>query len=73
MFFFFFFVGLGREQLIQLAYLLGCDYTPGINGVGVVMAMEILAEFGKLAPENKVGVCRLSVRVVFFLKKKTAL
>eukprot|EP00041_Stephanoeca_diplocostata_P035863 m.1280773 g.1280773 ORF g.1280773 m.1280773 type:complete len:215 (-) comp24769_c0_seq23:414-1058(-) len=38
-------LGLDREKLIRLAYLLGCDYTAGIAGVGVVTAMEILAEF----------------------------
>lgn len=36
---------MDREKLIRLGYLLGCDYTPGIAGVGVVTAMEILAEF----------------------------
>lgn len=39
------FLGLDREKLIRLAYLLGCDYTPGISGIGVVTAMEIVAEF----------------------------
>ena len=38
-------LGLDRKRLIRLAYLLGCDYTVGINGVGIVTAMEILAEF----------------------------
>eukprot|EP00039_Didymoeca_costata_P028407 m.20936 g.20936 ORF g.20936 m.20936 type:complete len:888 (-) comp7000_c0_seq1:854-3517(-) len=38
-------LGLDRDKLIQLAFFLGCDYTPGIQGVGIVTAMEILAEF----------------------------
>ncbi|ODV93246.1 hypothetical protein PACTADRAFT_51863 [Pachysolen tannophilus NRRL Y-2460] len=38
-------LGLNREKLIELAILLGSDYTEGINGVGKVTAMEILAEF----------------------------
>ncbi|CDK26179.1 unnamed protein product [Kuraishia capsulata CBS 1993] len=38
-------LGLTREKLIQLALLLGSDYTEGIKGVGIVTAMEILAEF----------------------------
>lgn len=36
---------LSRKKLIQLAFLLGSDYTEGIAGVGPVAAMEILAEF----------------------------
>ena len=35
-------LGLSRERLIQLAFLLGSDYTEGLTGVGPVMAMEIL-------------------------------
>lgn len=38
-------LGLTREHLIRLAYLLGSDYTPGVRGVGVVNAMEILEAF----------------------------
>lgn len=36
---------LDREKLIDLAILLGSDYTEGLSGVGVVNAMEILNEF----------------------------
>ncbi|XP_043927188.1 DNA excision repair protein ERCC-5-like [Protopterus annectens] len=38
-------LGLDRRKLINLAYLLGSDYTEGIPGVGFVTAMEILNEF----------------------------
>ncbi|EGG06497.1 uncharacterized protein MELLADRAFT_36164, partial [Melampsora larici-populina 98AG31] len=38
-------LGLSRQRLIQLAYLLGSDYTEGLAGVGPVTAMEILSEF----------------------------
>ena len=38
-------VGLDRHKLIRLAYLLGSDYTDGLEGVGVVLAMEILSVF----------------------------
>lgn len=38
-------VGLDRSKLINLAYLLGSDYTEGIPGVGYVTGMEILNEF----------------------------
>uniref|UniRef100_A0A0C9QDH7 ERCC5_0 protein n=1 Tax=Fopius arisanus TaxID=64838 RepID=A0A0C9QDH7_9HYME len=36
---------LTREQMIQLALLVGSDYTVGISGIGPVTAMEILASF----------------------------
>ncbi|XP_072033149.1 DNA excision repair protein ERCC-5-like [Amphiura filiformis] len=36
---------LTREKLIQLAYLLGSDYTDGVQGVGAITAMELLSEF----------------------------
>ncbi|PPQ99161.1 hypothetical protein CVT24_009350 [Panaeolus cyanescens] len=38
-------LGLTRDTLIQLAYLLGSDYTEGLPGVGPVVAMELLKEF----------------------------
>lgn len=38
-------VGIKREEMIELAYLLGSDYTTGVTGVGPVTAMEILANF----------------------------
>jgi len=37
--------GLSRDRLVLLAYLLGSDYTEGLEGVGVVAAMEILRDF----------------------------
>jgi DNA excision repair protein ERCC-5 len=38
-------LNLGRDKLIQLAYLLGSDYVEGLPGVGPVLAMEITQEF----------------------------
>lgn len=38
-------LGLDRDKLIRLAYLLGSDYTDGLPGVGPVVAMELLKEF----------------------------
>ena len=38
-------LGLDRDKLVRLAYLLGSDYTEGLPGVGPVVAMELLAEF----------------------------
>lgn len=40
-------LSLDREKLIALAYLLGSDYVEGLEGVGPVVAMELLAEFDK--------------------------
>ncbi|RUS69815.1 hypothetical protein EGW08_022420, partial [Elysia chlorotica] len=37
--------GLSREQLINIALLCGSDYTEGLQGVGPVRALEIMAEF----------------------------
>ncbi|KAI8356648.1 hypothetical protein BD560DRAFT_426449 [Blakeslea trispora] len=44
---------LSRKNLIQLAFLLGSDYTDGIPGVGPVAAMEILAEFSGLDEKDQ--------------------
>lgn len=45
---------LDRNRMIQLAMLVGSDYTVGIHGVGAVTAMEILAAFPP-TPENGNG------------------
>ncbi len=37
--------GLSREKMVLLAMLTGSDYTDGVEGVGPVTALEILAEF----------------------------
>ena len=37
--------GLNRDHLVTLAYLLGSDYTVGLEGVGVVSAMEFIGHF----------------------------
>ncbi|KAF9128570.1 DNA repair protein rad2 [Mortierella sp. 14UC] len=41
-------LGVGRDRLVSLAYLLGSDYTTGVKGVGLVTAMEILRLFPNL-------------------------
>ncbi|KAI7880598.1 PIN domain-like protein, partial [Lichtheimia hyalospora FSU 10163] len=38
---------LDRGKLVQIAFLLGSDYTDGIPGIGPVAAIEILAEFSR--------------------------
>lgn len=38
-------LSLDRTKMINLAYLLGSDYTEGVPGVGYVTGMEILNEF----------------------------
>ena len=42
-------------KLINIAFLCGSDYTPGIERVGPVTAMEILAEFPGEGPEQLRG------------------
>ncbi len=37
-----------KQAFINLAMLLGSDYTQGVKNIGVVLAMEILHEFGNL-------------------------
>lgn len=36
---------MSRNSFIQLAFLVGSDYTNGIDGIGPVSAIEILAFF----------------------------
>jgi DNA excision repair protein ERCC-5 len=38
-------MGLGQNQLVALAMLLGGDYTEGVKGVGIVNSMEVLESF----------------------------
>src|SRR5690606_8459724 len=40
-------LALSRERLIDLACLLGSDYTDGVRGIGPITAMEILSEFAQ--------------------------
>ncbi|KAH8333552.1 hypothetical protein KR059_000671 [Drosophila kikkawai] len=51
-----------RGKLIQLACLVGSDYTTGIHGIGAVTALEILASFsGQDAAQTAQGVSNQSV------------
>ena len=43
--FFYFFKGFDRDSLINIALLVGSDYTEGLESVGIVKAVEILNEF----------------------------
>lgn len=38
-------LGLDRDKLVRLAYLLGGDYADGLKGVGPVLGRELLEEF----------------------------
>ncbi|AQZ12221.1 RAD2 (YGR258C) [Zygosaccharomyces parabailii] len=42
-------LGLDRNGMIELAQLLGSDYTNGIKGMGPVSGMEVIADFESLA------------------------
>jgi len=39
-------LGVTREQLIEVAILLGTDYNPGIRGVGPKTALKLVREYG---------------------------
>ena len=41
-------LGFDRNRLINLALLLGSDYTPGIKGIGIVNAAEVVQSFPDL-------------------------
>ncbi|KAH8266631.1 hypothetical protein KR018_004162 [Drosophila ironensis] len=43
-----------RGKLIQLACLVGSDYTTGIHGIGAVTALEILASFSGQDPNAQI-------------------
>ena len=43
-------LGLTRQDLVALAYLLGSDYAEGVLGVGIVNAMEIVQTFSMRTP-----------------------
>ena len=45
-------LGLHREELVALAYFLGCDYTEGVTGVGIVNALEIVQAFPMRKQDN---------------------
>ena len=38
-------LGLTRDDLVRMALLLGSDYTEGVQGVGIVNAVEVLRAF----------------------------
>lgn len=46
-------LGLNRDNMIELALLLGSDYTTGIKSMGPVSSMEVLAEFKNLKAFKK--------------------
>ena len=43
---------LDREMLVNMALLCGSDYTEGVQGIGPVTALEILAEFSGIGLEK---------------------
>jgi len=41
-------LGLSREQLVDLAILIGTDYNQGVRGIGPKTALRLMREFGSL-------------------------
>lgn len=41
-------LGLSRQQLVDLAILVGTDYHPGVKGIGPKKALALLREYGRL-------------------------
>lgn len=39
-------LGLNREQLVDIAILMGTDFNPGIDGIGPKKGLKLLQEFG---------------------------
>lgn len=38
-------LGVGTDEVVALALLLGSDYTEGVRGVGIVNAMEVTLKY----------------------------
>lgn len=47
-------LGLTRAKLVALAQLLGCDYHPGVPGIGPVLAAELIEVFPDLMELKRV-------------------
>ena len=50
-------MGLGRNEMVALAMLLGGDYTEGVKGVGIVNGLEIVTSFD-FAQDVKTGLLK---------------
>eukprot|EP00850_Spirogloea_muscicola_P017025 SM000142S00539 [mRNA] locus=s142:302399:305406:+ [translate_table: standard] len=46
-------LGLGRHHLVALAMLVGCDYSPGVHGVGIRHATRLVRSFPEHAVLDK--------------------
>jgi len=46
---------LARHDMVALGMLLGCDYTMGVKGVGIVNAMEVLDAFPATGDKSEDG------------------
>lgn len=46
-------LGLNRGDLVNLAQMLGCDYTEGVSGIGTVKALQIAKTWPNLREFKK--------------------
>jgi flap endonuclease-1 len=62
--------GITREQLIDLAILVGTDFNDGVKGIGPKKALKLVVEFGSIESmptevQNAVGPDVAEIRRIF--------
>jgi flap endonuclease-1 len=62
--------GISREQLIDLAMLVGTDFNEGVKGIGPKKALKLVSEFGSIDSmpaevQNAVGPSVQEIREIF--------
>lgn len=63
-------LGFGRNSLIALAILLGCDYSPGVHGLGPDSACQIVKSLGESAVLERIASEELSLLKKAICSKK---
>ena len=64
---------INREQLIDVAILMGTDFNPGIDGIGPKRGLKLIQEFGKAEGAlEKLGkeIDNLDEEIIRLLKKR---
>lgn len=66
----FYFLALSQNSFIQLAFLVGSDYTNGIDGIGPVSAIEILSYFKSSTKNMNIEEKLLKIKEIANLKSE---